>query len=268
MRLLTSIAAATIALTFPLAAHADEPSPEPAPAEPAPSAPAAPIVVASAEDSRAGLLGPVLDGYADEDRTSRVVRGVAGLALGAAEIPLGIYMSGKDEKGPGYFVIAVGAGSALGGTLAFFAESPMARLASSYRDGLAQGRPASEVVERTERQWSESAHRERLWRKVFGITGLAVGAVTIGAGVTLALVSTPSEMSVREQQGFATALIGLGHVTALGGLWSLVHRGTVESSYDLYMRATGRPAALSERLRFGAAPLARGGGMATLGLSF
>lgn len=265
MRLFSSILAAMIVAAFPLAAHADEPVSAPASAEPAPALPSVPVVAASARDASAGRLGPILDGYADEDRTSRIVRGIAGLTLGAVEIPLGIYMSSNDAKGPGYFVVAFGAGAALGGTLAFFAESPMARIASSYREGLAQGRPMEQVVEQTERQWAESAARERLLRKVLGGTFVGLGALTIGAGVTFALISTPSDLSLREQQGVATALVGVGHLSALGGLWSLLHRGTVESSYDVHMRSTGR-GALGD-LTFGAAPLA-GGGMATLGLGF
>ena len=267
MRRSLSIALAMILAAFPLAAHADEPASAPAPSEPVPALPSAPVVAVLAGDASAGSLGPILDVYADEDRTSRLVRGIAGLTLAAAEIPVGIYMSGKDVKGPGYLVIGIGAGSALGGVLAFFTESPMAHIASSYRYGLAQGRPAAEVVAETERQWGESAHRERLFRKVLGITGLALGALTVGAGVTFALVPKPSDLSVREQQGIAAALIGIGQLTALGGLWTLVQRGPVESSYDVYLHATGH-SALRDRLTFGAAPLAGGGGLATLGLSF
>jgi hypothetical protein len=261
MRLLSSIATAMVVVMFPLAAHADEPASEPAPAPPS-----APVVVA-APDTNAVRLGPILDGYADEAHTRRVFVGVAGLVLGAAEISAGLYMYDKDAKGPGLFVLAFGAGTVVGSTLAFFVQAPMERLASSYRDGLAQGRPMAEVVERTEREWAASAHRERTFRTAFGITGLAVGALTVGAGVIVALISTPSDLSVREQQGVATALIGVGHLTALGGVLSLVQRGTVESAYDSYMHATGR-GALRDRLSFGAAPLAGGGGMASFGVSF
>jgi hypothetical protein len=263
MRLISSIATAMVVAMFPLAAHADEPASEPAPAPP--SAPA--VVAAPAGDTNAVRLGPILEGYADEAHSRRVFVGVAGLVLGAAEITAGLYMNDNDAKGPGLFVIAFGAGTVLGSTLAFFVEAPMEHLASSYRDGLAQGRPMAEVVERTEREWAASAHRERTFRTVLGITGLAAGALTVGVGVTVALISTPSDPSVREQQGVATALIGLGHLTALGGVLSLVQRGTVESAYDSYMHATGR-GALRDRLTFGAAPLAGGGGMASFGVSF
>ena len=226
-----------------------------------------PVAVASTDDASGARLGSVLDGFAAEDDTSRVVRGVAGLTLGAAEISVGVYLSTNDSKGPGYLVVAFGAGAVIGGTISFFASSPMARIASSHREGLAQGRPAAEMVERTERQWAASAHQERTIRKVLGITGLAIGVITIGAGVTFAAISTPSNLSLREQQGISAALIGVGHFTALGAVWTLVQRGTVESSYDIYKGATGRTA-LQDRLTVGAAPLAGGGGMGTLGLVF
>ena len=188
-------------------------------------------VTPTEEDER---LGRTLSYYADRDKVTRSAMGWGGLVLGAGALATGIVMAtetsqnnASSEQASGYFVGAMGAGLMLGGLLSLVTDNGYSALVNVQRDST----PAA-----AESAWALAAAREHGARKLGGGVGMVLGAAVMVVGVIEA------ESGDGAQGNVGAALIGLGGLDLLLGVYNMSTEGAVESGWHAYQAAAGKEA--------------------------
>lgn len=244
----------------PAAASPPEVSPTAAPAQEPPAVEAAPM---SDELPRLRLA---LEDVAEGERSHRLWGGVLGLGLGAALIPAGLVVMGREAgntkvaETEGYILLGVGIGAAIGGVLNFFIERPVSQLLSTLDEQQRAGVAHDKIVAAVLAEWREAAESARLWRTIGGWVSLVGGVVIAGIGAGFAFMEPQEDFP---HQYTHAAVLGVGGaICALFGLQELlVRREPVEHGYRAFS------AARSSAPSLGLAPLP-GGAAVSLSAQF
>jgi hypothetical protein len=115
---------------------------------------------------------------------------IGGLAVGAPQIGLGVYMLGQSDVaaqaiGPG--MIIGGSVDCLLGVAPLLAPTPMSILRDFHATERASGKPAEQVVRDVEDKWRDLVARQRLGRMIGGLFDLVVGIPAFTTGLVFAL---------------------------------------------------------------------------------
>jgi hypothetical protein len=211
--------------------------------------------------------------FADRSRRERLTLGLTTLGLAAVLVPAGVVVASRSD----------GESELVAGALILGGATPLIPIAllSSYPSKIenvqtdflareAAGRPSSEVVEETEKDWRRAAEQGHSARLYVGVAGLALGVAALTTGLIFDL-ARPGFGGLREttQYSLGSAFLGAGVPISEIGIRSLFVMSQEELSWDAYERMKLGVGETSTALRpsVSLAPTP-GGAYATLALTF
>jgi hypothetical protein len=171
----------------------------------------------------------------DQERRGRRARAYAGMALGAALVPLGVVLLKREDpvqSALGVGVVVAGSGQLLTG-LSMLAPTPVQRLAEEHHRRKQDGASAEALLAETEKRWRTQAKVEHTVRRAVGLAYTTMGAALLPAGATLLLMRGQLfDMGRQTQYKLGAALLGMGAPFVGFGLIQLFEAGPLERSYE------------------------------------
>lgn len=192
-------------------------------------------------EERLAYMDRVLARSTAESSRFRTWNAAAGLARGAASIPVGGFILGRDLVGAGFVLVANGALAAGGGLLDLLVyKQPAEELRAHFLARQASGADPSEIVDETEREWNAKANALRKARVHTGVLSLGVGGFLLGVGAMVGFraVEFPSStLSGSERATVSSLMIGFGGMHLTSGVRSLLVADPLESGWQSYADA-------------------------------
>jgi hypothetical protein len=190
---------------------------------------------ATGEGPRSERLERLFQLGAEEERTHRRVRDVAGLVFGAAAIAGGVALAEQHDNDLIVYALPI-----IGGTRLLAAAydmiwglDPFEELAGMMTELRLEQVTEQEILTRIDLRWGELAQGARTARQRKGVAELAGGTLVAAAGLVLALdPALNSNSSARAYQ--AGAFTGIGTLILFAGAENLLVREPVEVGYDVF----------------------------------
>jgi hypothetical protein len=211
--------------------------------------PGAPSV--DADLARASAL---LDLGASDARDRRVASIAVGAATGVVLVPTGtalVLRSDDVSRTVGTSLLAGGGGALFIGILAL-PESRSEHLRAAFLDRRASGLAASELLRRTEAEWSAAATASAARRSFLGKLETVVAGIAIAGGATLLLAPPVGGLSRDRQYNLGATCLGVGVPFLSLGVHSLLVRTPEEQSWAAYRAGrSDAPSTTSVDVRLG-----------------
>jgi hypothetical protein len=244
-----------VCLALPSLAYAAEPTVPSTPTT-APSNP---------ELARASAVLEQAAEIAHANRSSTIA---IGLTSSAVLMPTGVVLLVRGGDVP--HIIGTGltatAGGALFTTFLSLHTSGAERFYDTFRERRAAGMPETELLTRTETEWSALARATAESRRTAGTVETVMGGTFAVAGVFFLLAPQLGNLPQRSQYSIGAILTGTGIPFLSLGLHTLFLKSPVETSWNAYR--AGKPSATTaNQLDLSFAPLA-GGGSLLAGMAF
>ncbi len=201
----------------------------------------------------------ILEQAADSGRDSRHAAFVVGLGTAAVLVPTGLALDVRGGDVPrtvGTGLLASAGGALFVSALALRPSSGE-ELLDSYSEWRASGMPDAQLLERTERAWSERADAAAGRRALWGTLETAGGGLFMLCGSALLLAPPVAGLSRAAQYRVGSLLLGSGVPFFSFGVHSLFQKSPVETSWIAY-RGGRASAPAAATLSLGAQPIPGG----------
>jgi hypothetical protein len=184
---------------------------------------------------------------------------VAGLATAAVVTPPGVALVLRSDDVP--HTIGVGLTATAGGAIVVSALSLRTSAAERFRDAFqarrASGMAPSELLHRTEEEWSELAASSARFRGSAGAIETAFGGLLAVAGGVLLLAPSIGGIEQNKQYSIGSILVGSGVPFLSLGIHTLFIKSPEETAWAAYR--AGSAASAASGLQVGVAPVVAGG---------
>jgi hypothetical protein len=188
-------------------------------------------------DEEEARLGRLLSQERDMERRQFWLQAAGGVAVGAPQIALGVYMMGQSNSA----AQAIGPGMVVGGSVdtllgvgLLFLPTPLGALVDAYDADVRSGMPADAVVRDVETKWHDLVVAQQARRRRSGIFDLVLGIPAFTTGLVFALAKPGlAGMSPSTQYGWAGALVGFDFAI-YQGVTALVSPPPVDTAFETY----------------------------------
>ncbi len=195
---------------------------------------------ARAQD-RLSTLERELDMYAEQGKRERIGTGLITVALGGTLLPAGIVMTKRDDD----LVHLIGIGTLVTGAVQlarlpeFIFPSDMERMRVRHQRRKAEGRTGDALIAATEKDWRESADKERKGRRVIGSINLSIGVAALPIGLAFMLRDHIGDLDHRKQLNVGSTLLGLGVGYMASAALLLFQPGPTDRSWSSHAVSLG-----------------------------